>query len=283
MEFSQLTDLGELDSRLLVFGGPYSNLAATQALLDQADSLGIPQQHLICTGDVVAYGAEAEQTSQLLRESGVHVVMGNCEESLAEQSPDCGCGFEPGMQCSTFAEEWYRFARQQVSTSSRQWMAGLPRALRFRMAGKRFQVIHGGVDLINRFIFASTDDSIKLEQLEQAGVDVIIGGHCGLPFGQSWGKSAWLNAGVIGLPANDGTRSGWYMLLEPQHQAIDVSWHRLEYDAQKSNQSMRQAGLPAYAKTLLNGLWPSMDSLPETERAVQGMPLSAPPIRIETV
>lgn len=270
---NKTVDLGDFDRPLLVFGGPYSNLAATQAMLDQAERLNIPRQRLICTGDVVAYCAEAEQTCQLLRDSGVAVVMGNCEESLAEDLADCGCGFEPGMMCSSLAEEWYGYARKQISTTTRQWMAELPRALSFRLNSVRFRVIHGGVSQINQFIFASTDDVIKHQQLALADVDAIIGGHCGLPFGQNWGRLAWLNTGVIGLPANDGTQSGWYMQLTPQELAIDVSWHRLEYDATRSYQSMQQAGLQAYAGTLLTGLWPSMDVLPENERALQGKPL----------
>lgn len=48
-------DLGDLDGPVLVFGGPYSNLQATRALIARADQLGVPSQNLICTGDVVAY------------------------------------------------------------------------------------------------------------------------------------------------------------------------------------------------------------------------------------
>ena len=37
---------------LLVFGGPYSNLQATRAVLDEAARRGIPAKRVICTGDV---------------------------------------------------------------------------------------------------------------------------------------------------------------------------------------------------------------------------------------
>ena len=50
-------DLGNLDAPVLLFGGPYSNLRATQAMRAEADRLGIPADHVICTGDVVAYAA----------------------------------------------------------------------------------------------------------------------------------------------------------------------------------------------------------------------------------
>ncbi len=263
-------ELGDIDKPLLVFGGPYSNLAATEAMLARAAQLGFAPEQIICTGDVVAYCAEPEQTCQLLIESGIHVVMGNCEESLASEADDCGCGFEPGMLCSTLSEKWYRYANQHISPKTRQWMGQLPRSLSFMLAGYRIRVIHGGVKQINRFIFASSENQIKLEELQQAQADIIIAGHCGIPFGQKLGQQAWLNAGVIGLPANDGTNSGWYLTLTPANRELDIEWHRLDYDHDLSFKRMQDAGLHSYAQTLQTGLWPSMDILPAKERAQQG-------------
>ena len=280
MSIPPALEIGHIDQPLLVFGGPYSNLAATEALLQRAEDLAIPRQRIICTGDVVAYCAEPEQTGRLLMESGIHVVIGNCEEALANQSADCGCGFEPGMLCSALSENWYRYADQQISQATRDWMGELPRAIGFQLGGRQFRVIHGGVDQINRFIFASTDDRIKLQQLDMANADIVIGGHCGVPFGQRLGDRAWLNAGVIGLPANDGTRCGWYLMLTPSGQGIEARWHRLDYDHEESFQSMRAAGLNDYAMSLKSGLWPSMDVLPAVERLQRGQPLDLPPLQI---
>lgn len=266
-------DLGEIDSPLLLFGGSYSNLAATEAVLNQAARLHIDARHIICTGDIVAYCAEAEGTSQLIQSADIHSIMGNCEESLALGSKDCGCGFEPGMACSALSEKWYQYARNQVSEYSREWMASLPRAISFSMQGKNFRVVHGGVDQINRFIFSSTRPSVKLQEIDQSGADIIIGGHCGIPFGEKMGKKGWLNTGVIGLPANDGTVSTWFMLITPADKGLKVSWHRLDYDFERTHHSMLDQGLDDYADTIKNGLWPSMDILPDQEKSSQGKPL----------
>jgi hypothetical protein len=84
---------------LMVFGGPYSNLEATRAVLGEAARLQIPADRIICTGDVVAYGADPAATVELVRGSVRHVVMGNCEQSIAAGSADCGCGFPVGSTC----------------------------------------------------------------------------------------------------------------------------------------------------------------------------------------
>src|SRR5262249_39571022 len=117
------------DGPAIVFGGPYGNLEATRALLDEATRLGIPPQRIVCTGDVVAYGADAAATGALVRTAGIHVVMGNCEESLAAQAPDCGCGYVPGSACDQLAAAWFAHADREPDAQARAWMAQLPRRL----------------------------------------------------------------------------------------------------------------------------------------------------------
>src|SRR5262245_13625778 len=64
-----------VDEPLMVFGGPYSNLEATRAVLDEAVRLSISADRIICTGDVVAYGADAAATVDLVRDRVCHVVI----------------------------------------------------------------------------------------------------------------------------------------------------------------------------------------------------------------
>jgi predicted phosphodiesterase len=275
-----MADLGSISDRLLVFGGPDSNLAATEAMQRRALELDIPAERVICTGDLVAYCAEPVQTLELIRDWGIQVVMGNCEESLAFSEPDCGCGFDEGSSCSALALTWYEYANRRVTPAQRRWMQSLPRSIEFEMHGKRFKTVHGSPTSINEFVFASQDAAPKLTQIRQSGSDVVIGGHCGIPFGQQIEDCHWLNAGVIGMPANDGGSHGWYMLIEPVDSALQVSWHRLDYDYQTSRQSTVFAGMSEYGQALGDGLWPSTDILPETERQQRGRPLNLLPIRI---
>jgi predicted phosphodiesterase len=277
-----MIDLGTSEEAVLLFGGPYSNLAATAAMQRRSVELGIPPQRIICNGDVVAYCGEPCETLDLIRDWGIHLVMGNCEESLAFGEADCGCGFDPGSECSLLAVTWYDYARRHISDEQRRWMRKLPRAVEFSMQNTRFQVIHGSLNSINEFVFASSDAATRLEQIRNAGIDVVIGGHSGIPFGQRLQERYWLNTGVIGMPANDGGRHGWYLLLEAQEQGLEASWHRLDYDYEVSRTSTVAAGMNAYGQALVDGLWPSVDILPEVERRQSGRPLDLRSLRIET-
>lgn len=267
--------LGTLQDAVLLFGGCYSNLQATQALQQEAQRLGIKAENCICTGDIVAYCAQANETVQLLRDWGVHVLMGNCEESLASDADDCGCGFEEGSACDVLANNWYTFSVKNLHTSHKDWMRQLPRKITFTYQHKHFAIIHGSVEHINQFVFASTPASIKSKQIMDARVDGVIGGHCGLPFTEVIDGMLWHNPGVIGMPANDGTARVWYSLWQPQGNNIHIKHCSLDYEAAIAKTKMREAGLDnAYADSLLSGLWPSMDVLPGLEKQKQGNAIS---------
>ncbi len=215
---------------LLVFGGPYSNLEATRAMRHRAEDLAIPANNVICTGDVVAYCAAPEETARLVADWGCHVIQGNCEQQLAAGAEDCACNFEDGTECAALAKGWYPFANSRMSDEMRAWMGDLPTTLRFTFAGRTFRVIHGGTDVINRWVFPSERD-ILTEEVVLAGADVIIAGHSGIPSITRVRKRVWFNPGVIGMPANDGTADVWYGLIRPiDDGGVMLSTHRLAYD-----------------------------------------------------
>jgi predicted phosphodiesterase len=263
------------DGPLLVFGGPYSNLQATRAVLTEATRRGIPARRVICTGDVVAYGADAAACCDLIMASGIWVIAGNCEENLAEGALDCGCGFEEGTACDLLSRAWYAHANRQVTAAHRTWMAGLPRRITVRLPdGRRLAVLHGGASDISRFIFASNPQADLAAEIAATGCDGVIAGHCGIPFARQVGPGVWINAGAIGMPADDGTPRIWFALLTPGKAGLSVEILPLQYDHAAAAAAMRAAGLPeGYAAALGSGLWPSCDVLPPAERARRGQKL----------
>ena len=265
---------------LLVFGGPYSNIHATQALRRRADVLGIPAGNVICTGDVVAYCAAPEATARFIADWGCHVMQGNCEQQLAAAAEDCACNFEEGTECAALAKGWYPFASAQMRDAMRGWMAGLPTALRFTYAGRSFHVVHGGTAIVNRWVFQS-EREVVAEEIGCSGADVTIAGHSGIPFIARVGRRVWFNPGVIGMPANDGTVDVWYGIVREHNGSLLLSTHRLAYDHHAAAAAMRRSGhANGYARTLITGLWPSLDVLPLAEREAAGTRLRQRAVRL---
>lgn len=279
---SQTIDLGAISGTLLVFGGPYSNLQATEALLAEARRLGIPPANMLCTGDLVAYCGDPEPTVSLIREAGIPVVMGNCEEQIGSGADDCGCGYADGSTCDLLAVQWYRYASDRLDSATKAWMASLPRRIVLTLRsdsggdGVSLTAVHGAADSISRFIFPATTVAEKTRQHALVGGAGVIAGHSGLPFSEVLpGGALWHNAGVIGLPANDGTPRGWFSLLRPGIRGLEVEHRALAYDHVSAAAAIRSAGLPeAYAVALETGLWPSDDVMPKADGARRGQPIA---------
>lgn len=264
----KIADLGHLDGPVLVFGGPYSNLQATEALFAAARALGIAPGSMICTGDLVAYGADPVAVSRNVLGAGVPVVKGNCEEQLAAGAMDCGCGFDEGSTCSLLSRGWYAHADKNVGPNLRVQMRACPDRITFSHAGRRAVVMHGGASAINRFIWPNATDAelqaeIDLLTQQFGPVDLVICGHSGLSFQRRIGTVTWLNAGVIGLPENDGSPETRFAVLRDGGAEV----HRLSYDHAAAHAAMVAAGLTqGYHDTLLSGDWPSEDILPAALR-----------------
>lgn len=262
-------DIGVLDGPVLVFGGPYSNLQATQAVLAEARRLGIGADHVICTGDVVAYCAQPVETLAAIRTFGCAVVAGNCEIQLASYEDNCGCGFEAGTTCDLLSAGWYAHSNRYVGEEDRAWMATLPDMVTFTHQGQRAAVIHGGISDVSRFVWPSDPDNVFLQEIEliehvAPGTSLVFCGHSGLPFMREFDGLTWINAGVIGMPPNDGAPQTRYAILESGQATL----HELTYDHVTAHAAMIAAGLTqGYDRAILSGYWPSEDVLPEGLRA----------------
>lgn len=256
-------DLGPLDGPVVLFGGAYSNLQALKAL---TATLG--NRPAICTGDIVAYGANPVETVALLRALECPGIAGNCERQLVDGAEDCGCGFADGSACDLASVAWYAYLKAACDAETLAWLTGLPELATFTHLGRRFAVLHGGATAINRFLWpASSEQEFQTEiaalESRVGKIDGVVAGHCGIAFHRWIGDCQWINAGAIGLPPHDGRPETRYAVLQDG----DVTIERLAYDHATARQAMESAGLTqGYHQTLDTGIWPSEDVLPQSLR-----------------
>lgn len=280
----EITHIGTKNGKLLLFGGIYSNLQALEQLIGIADTEGIAPENCICTGDITGYCAQPEETIELFRKWGALSIAGNVELQLANDSQDCGCDFKAGGRCDSFSKLWFPYSKRHLSRESLQWISEIPEYISFDYGNKRITVVHGNYGNTSEFVFKSNANSNKEKCFEQTKSDVIIAGHCGLPFHQPIKDKVWLNPGVIGMPANDGTTRVWYMILEIQQDKLNYTHRSFEYDHTTAQQLMFKNHLPeAYADTLTSGIWDNMEILPELEKMGQGIPINLDNSQKETI
>ena len=274
----RIQDLGALTGPVLLFGGAYSNLEALRAVRREAELRGIAADHVICTGDTPGYCSDPELTLSETKEWGVHAIAGNVETNLVDGSDVCGCGFGDGSRCDMFARLWYAYASEHVTSANLEYMAALPDVLRFHYADRAVAVVHGSPRRQAEFVWRSTDTATKAAFFAETDTDVIIGGHCGLPFAEPIGHDKlWLNPGVIGMPANDGTPRTWFMVLDDAEGNLTYTFHPLTYDhATAKSKMVDDRRLPvSYAATLSTGIWDNTEIMPVEEERQAGIPLEA--------
>lgn len=264
-------DLGRLSGEVLVFGGVYSNLQALQALRAYAKTRGIPPENVVCTGDVVGYCADPTGCVEALRDWGVASIAGNVEMNIREGLEDCGCNFDENSRCDLFSRIWYPYARTNTDEAARAWMGGLPDYLTFEHGGRRVAVVHGNHGATSEFVWRSTPWASKASTLRATGAEIVLAGHSGLPFAHRGAEGLWLNAGALGMPANDGTPRVWCAVLRPDSSPEFVP---IDYDHREARRRMLARPLPkSYALTLESGLWDNTEIMPASETSWTGVAL----------
>ncbi len=275
-EEKNIQNLGTIEGKLLFFGGVYSNLQALEALKIWADQNGFTPDKIFCTGDIVGYCAQPAECIEFIKEWGIYSIAGNVELQIRNGEDDCGCDFKDGGRCDLFSRNWYTYIQNNITQNSIDWLHTLPHHIQFHWQGKKIIIVHGSWFQTSDFIFRSTDWERKEENFSATGAEIIIAGHCGLPFTHVHEKKHWLNAGVIGMPANDGTDRVWFLTLEETvDKKVVFQFHFYNYNSSKASQLMLENGLPVtYAHTLCSGIWDNCEILPEAETAQQGKTIS---------
>jgi predicted phosphodiesterase len=267
----KIEDLGTIKGRILLFGGVYSNLQALEAMKQVAEREQISAENCICTGDIVGYCAQPEETVQLFQVWKARSIAGNVEIQLRGGADDCGCDFKKGSRCDGFSQQWYPFAQSKLSKNSLSFMETLPDHITFDYAGQRVTVVHGSYFNTSAFIYKSSPWERKQPNFETTKSNVIVGGHCGLPFNHKNENKLWLNPGVIGMPANDGNPSVWYAILDDAQESFTFKHHTLDYNYKLTSKLMDNGLLPQeYARTIVTGIWDNTEILPEVESGLQG-------------
>ena len=258
-------------ARVALFGGIYNNHVALRAAIDDARRRGV--EKMFCLGDLGAFGPNPDKVFPLLIENGVNVMQGNYDNSIGNNLSDCQCGYTDPAD-NHYARLSYQYTYRRTSPKWRPWLAALPRVIRFELRGVpgdlRVLCCHGSPRRMNEFLWESTTPTHLLEKLcDDYDADVIVATHTGLPWTRTLSNGRlFVNCGVLGRPANDGTTRVGYAILDGSNPEI-VEYLPLEYDHEALAQEMESEGLPRpFVDTIRTGWWTTcLEILPAKERS----------------
>jgi predicted phosphodiesterase len=230
--------------RVAVVSDIHSNLHALEAVLAAVETEA--PDELWCLGDLVGYGPRPNECCAAIFEHADVCLLGNHDLAvrgtidLAEFHGDAG-----------LAARWTREALEP------EWQAFLDR-LQPEGAAHDVALYHGSArDPIWEYVLS---DEAALATLDLAGSPLVLVGHShaalfvvqsitGLDGGlaaadtelEVAGMRALLNPGSVGQP-RDGDPRAAYLLLDLDAQR--ATFRRVEYDIERTQTEMREAGLP---------------------------------------
>ena len=245
-------------NKLIILGGIYSNYEAFKRFLSIVKQTHQKNSFIVNTGDMFAYFSDPNKVIDLVRENKIQSIMGNCEESVAFNTEDCGCGFKKESACDLLTNQWYQYSKKNISANNKKWLKKLPYQIVFHYKSKKYLVCHGSPKKINDFVLPSTKKKVLKKLINT--YNGVIAGHCGIPFTRYFNNSFWHNSGAIGMPPNDGTLKGWYSIINLENNLIE---HKsFTYNHLKTYEKMKKKKLSTqYARSLKTGYWPSSEIL----------------------
>jgi predicted phosphodiesterase len=231
----------EFEMQVAVISDVHANLEALQAVLKEVRGLGT-----YCLGDLVDYGADPNEVVELLKEHGAFCLRGNHDEAVLT-------GDTSLMNYGAAASS--KWTRDRLTTSTREFLAGLPSEKKLKVMGNDVYFAHGSPDdSLWEYVDPATHSGLFGGYLESEGVGTIGLGHTHVPFVWRGKEGTVFNPGSVGQP-RDGDRRASFAVMTARDGKTDLEIRRVEYDFRKAAEKIRAAGLPEFfADRLADGV-----------------------------
>jgi len=206
--------------------GVISDIHGNRVALDAVLSAMPAVDGLVCAGDVVGYNPFHGACVDAVRERSVPTVMGNHDRAVAG---DSGFGF------NSMAGAGVEHARETLTDDQQAWLAALPDE---RLAADgRIKLAHGHPEDPDRYTYPEEFGPHLL-----GDEDVLVLGHTHVQAHERFDAGVVMNPGSVGQP-RDGDPWAAYAVLDLD--SLSVTEHRVEYDIDRVQAAVDEAGLPA--------------------------------------
>jgi predicted phosphodiesterase len=240
--------------RIALLGDVHANLPALEAVLGHAKSLGVMEFWNI--GDFVGYNAFPEQVVNEMRKPGFSNIIGNYDLKVLKFPQLDKKWRNKKHPLKRLAFKW---AYENLSPSSRAYLADLPQELCLTVGDQNFLLVHASPASNEELLDAATSQqrlkelSDLAEQKYQTSFAAIIFGHSHQAFTRQVGDTLFINTGSVGRPGDGNPRTG-YAVMEIAEETLWVSHYRLVYDIEQIITANQKAGLPgSFTQMILEG------------------------------
>ena len=248
--------------RFLILADIHANLEALEAVLERARGRF---DRVICCGDLVGYGPDPNEVTEAVRQLDPAVVVRGNHDKAAVGLTDLSW-FNPLARSAAL------WTQAQLSEENRRYLQAMPRG---PVEGDGFTVAHGSLPDEDQYLLNLED---ALQSLSLAVHRLTFFGHTHVQGGFAWFKEQragpldpglrkgaaesrlvldsenryLINPGSVGQPRDDDPRAAF--AVYDRERAL-VSYFRVEYPVERTQQKMREAGLPRQLADRLSVGW----------------------------
>ena len=225
-----------------IFGDIHANLEALQAVLADAEQQGCT--NYVCTGDIVGYASDPNECLRIVREMDCPVVKGNHdEESTLSTSLE---GLNP------LAKQAMEWTRAQLNEDEQDFLKNMK--LVRQVAD--FTIVHATLDTPGSWTYV-TNKFDAMASFSYQFTQLCFYGHTHTPriyvksdsvepleeteVNLEMGRKYFINVGSTGQP-RDGDWRASYVVYDSDNQNVTI--RRIDYDIQKAQDKIIEAGLP---------------------------------------
>ena len=226
--------------RVAIFSDIHANLPALEAVLAEIDAAGIDAVY--CGGDLVGYGPRPNEVCALIEQRGIPTIHGNYDHAIARDDHDCGCAYIT-QHDRDLGQESVEWTLVNTDQASKDFMRELPFDLRFAVGDHQVHLVHGSPRKVNEYLFEDKPLSLYERLAEAEEASAMVFGHTHKPWVDVRGGVMFINSGSVGKPKDGDPRACW-IELRPAPEYVEVTRHRVAYDAEAVAEEVRAAGLP---------------------------------------
>ncbi|PSP79353.1 metallophosphoesterase [Halobacteriales archaeon QS_1_68_20] len=210
-----------------------SDLPDVDALVNAGDVVGYNPWPAACVEAMATPGESAAVPEDLAAAanaawegSGVPTVMGNHDRAVIEGGEE---------RFNDMAQAGVRYARTDLEAAHRDWLSDRPDER--RLFDGRLKVVHGHPDDPDHYTMPGEFGPDLL-----ADEDVLVMGHTHVQHHEVYDEGVVLNPGSVGQPRDHDPRAA-YAVVDLEE--LTVEEHRVEYDIERVQAAVEEAGLPA--------------------------------------
>ncbi|MCI5145231.1 MAG: metallophosphoesterase [Candidatus Electrothrix sp. AR3] len=223
--------------RILLISDIHGNWPALRALAQKIQLADY--DYILNCGDSTVYAPFANQVVDWLIQFNALSILGNTDSKVVRLLK--GKDFKKPRQAEK--RIMYTHTVKDLSRCNRQFLLGLKKKTRLKVAGHQIICCHGTPEKHTEFLFPFTPTERFRQLARSTTANIILSGHSHTPYHKIVAGTHFINPGSVGRMF-DRNPAASFALLELSKKNLKVNFQRCPYDIEEVVERLKMEGLP---------------------------------------